>query len=98
MKISGADGKAVSELSLPQVFTSILRKDIITKAVVAQQSHRFQPQGRNPMAAEGTTTGNFLGGRGILKVPRTRGYGPRSRPAPLAPAAIGGGGGFFPVS
>src|SRR2546427_3276475 len=98
MKIFGADGKAVSELSLPPVFASILRKDIITKAVVAQQSHRFQPQGRNPMAGERTTTESFGGGRGISRVPPVGGHGPLSRTAALSPRAMGGGMAFSPLT
>jgi len=98
VKIFGPDGKAVSELSLPQVFTSILRKDIITKAVVAQQSHRFQPQGRNPMAGKRTTAESFGVGRGISRVPRVGGHGPLSGTAAFAPGTMGGRMAFPPVT
>src|SRR3989454_9383801 len=98
MKIFGADGKAVSELSLPPVFASILRKDIITKAVVAQQSHRFQPQGRNPMAGRGTTAEAFVGGKGISRSARLGGHGALFGTAALSPGRIGGGVGFSPVA
>ncbi|TMI53106.1 50S ribosomal protein L4 [Candidatus Bathyarchaeota archaeon] len=94
----GADGKAVSELSLPPVFTSILRRDIITKAVVAQQSHRFQPQGRNPMAGKRTTAESFGVGRGISRVPRVGGHGPLSGTAAFAPGTMGGRMAFPPVT
>ncbi|TMI33716.1 50S ribosomal protein L4, partial [Candidatus Bathyarchaeota archaeon] len=98
VKIFGADGKAVSELSLPPVFTSILRRDIITKAVVAQQSHRFQPQGRNPMAGKRTTAESFGVGRGISRVPRVGGHGPLSGTAAFAPGTMGGRMAFPPVT
>jgi len=98
VKIFGPDGKAVSELLLPQVFTSILRKDIITKAVVAQQSHRFQPQGRNPMAGKRTTAESFGVGRGISRVPRVGGHGPLSGTAAFAPGTMGGRMAFPPVT
>ena len=98
IKIFGADGKAVSELSLPPVFASILRRDIITKAVVAQQSHRFQPQGRNPMAGKRTTAESFGVGRGISRVPRVGGHGPLSGTAAFAPGTMGGRMAFPPVT
>ncbi len=98
VKIFGADGKAVGELSLPPVFTSILRRDIITKAVVAQQSHRFQPQGRNPMAGKRTTAESFGVGRGISRVPRVGGHGPLSGTAAFAPGTMGGRMAFPPVT
>jgi large subunit ribosomal protein L4e len=98
VKIFGADGKAVSELPLPPVFTSTLRKDIIIKAVVAQQSHRFQPQGRNPMAGKRTTAESFGVGRGISRVPRVGGHGPLSGTAAFAPGTMGGRMAFPPVT
>src|SRR5438094_4618663 len=98
MKIFGADGKAVSELSLPPAFASVLRRDIITKAVVAQQSHRFQPQGRNPMAGKRTTAESFGVGRGISRVPRVGGHGPLSGTAAFAPGTMGGRMAFPPVT
>jgi len=98
IKIFGVDGKAVSELSLPPVFASILRRDIITKAVVAQQSHRFQPQGRNPMAGKRTTAESFGVGRGISRVPRVGGHGPLSGTAAFAPGTMGGRMAFPPVT
>jgi len=98
VKIFGADGKSVSELSLPPVFTSVLRRDMITKAVVAQQSHRFQPQGRNPMAGKRTTAESFGVGRGISRVPRVGGHGPLSGTAAFAPGTMGGRMAFPPVT
>ena len=98
MKIFGADGKATGELSLPSVFTAVLRRDIITKAVVAQQSHRFQAQGRNPMAGKRTTAESFGVGRGISRVPRVGGHGPLSGTAAFAPGTMGGRMAFPPVT
>ena len=98
MKIFGSDGKAVSELALPPVFTAPLRKDMITKAVVAQQSHRFQPQGRDPMAGKRTTAESFGVGRGISRVPRVGGHGPLSGTAAFAPGTVGGRMNFPPVT
>lgn len=97
VKIFGADGKTVGDLPLPPVFTALLRRDIITKAVVAQQSHRFQPQGRNPMAGKRTTAESFGVGRGISRVPRVGGHGPLSGTAAFAPGTRGGRMAFPPV-
>jgi large subunit ribosomal protein L4e len=98
VKIYDADGKGVSELSLPSVFTAVLRRDVIAKAVVAQQSHRFQPQGRNPMAGKRTTAESFGVGRGISRVPRVGGHGPLSGTAAFAPGTVGGRQNFPPVT
>jgi large subunit ribosomal protein L4e len=98
VKVFGADGKAVSELSLAPVFAAVLRRDIITKAVVAQQSHRFQAQGRNPMAGKRTTAESFGVGRGISRVPRVGGHGPLSGTAAFAPGTMGGRMAFPPVT
>ena len=98
VKIFGADGKAVSELSRRPAFASVLRRDNITKAVVAQQSHRFQPQGRNPMAGKRTTAESFGVGRGISRVPRVGGHGPLSGTAAFAPGTMGGRMAFPPVT
>ena len=98
VKIIGLDGKATGELSLPQVFNSVLRRDIIIKAVVAQQSHGFQPQGRDPMAGKRTTAESFGVGRGISRVPRIGGHGPLSGTAAFAPGTMGGRTAFPPVT
>src|SRR2546421_9740655 len=98
MKIFGAHERPVSALADPPVFAAILRRDIITKAVVAQQSHRFQPQGRNPMAGKRTAAESFGVGRGISRVPRVGGHGPLSGTAAFAPGTMGGRMAFPPVT
>lgn len=97
VKILDMAGKPAGELSLPQVFNAVLRRDVIAKAVVAQQSHRFQPQGRNPMAGKRTTAESFGVGRGISRVPRVGGHGPLSGTAAFAPGTMGGRTAFPPV-
>ena len=98
VKIIGIDGKDVGDLSLPLVFNTVLRRDMIAKAVVAQQSHRFQPQGRNHMAGKRTTAESFGVGRGISRVPRIGGHGPLSGTAAFAPGTMGGRSAFPPVT
>jgi large subunit ribosomal protein L4e len=80
-------GKPVGKMKLPRIFDTPLRPDIIKRAVLAIQSHRFQPQGRNPMAGKRTTAESRGVGLGMARIPRTK--GPRGRAA-LAPGTVGG--------
>ena len=97
-KIFDVGGKEVGELALPEFFSTELRMDVIRKAVVAQQSHRYQPQGRNLMAGKRTTAEGFGVGRGISRVPRIGGHGPLSGTAAFAPGTMGGRMAFPPVT
>nr|MQY62631.1 50S ribosomal protein L4 [archaeon] len=45
-KVFDLKGEEVSQLNLPQIFNTSSRPDVIKRAVVTIQSHRFQPQGR----------------------------------------------------
>jgi large subunit ribosomal protein L4e len=66
-------GKADSKTSLPSVFTTPVRPDVIKRAVVAIQSRRFQPQGRDPNAGKRTTAESRGVGLGIARIPRLKG-------------------------
>jgi large subunit ribosomal protein L4e len=92
------DGKPTGEIPLPTVFDTRLRLDVIRKASIAEQSHRFQPQGRNLMAGKRTTAESFGVGRGISRVPRIGGHGPLSGTAAFAPGTMGGRSAFPPVT
>ena len=92
-----AEGKSAGEISLPQVFQTSVRLDVIRKAAIAQQSHSFQPQGRNLMAGKRTTAESFGVGRGISRVPRIGGHGPLSGTAAFAPGTVSGRMAFPPV-
>ena len=98
VKIIGLDGEPFGEIGLPSVFGTPLRLDVIKRAVVAQRSHHFQPQGRNPMAGKRTTAEGFGVGRGISRVPRIGGSGPLSGQAAFAPGTRGGRMAFPPLS
>lgn len=97
-KVLDVGGEEVGELALPEFFNTGLRFDVIRRAVVAQQSHRFQPQGRNLMAGKRTTAEGFGVGRGISRVPRIGGHGPLSGTAAFAPGTMGGRMAFPPVT
>ena len=96
-KVFDVEGKEMGGITLPGFFNTGLRSDVIRRAVVAQQSHRFQPQGRNLMAGKRTTAEGFGVGRGISRVPSIGGHGPLSGTAAFAPGTMGGRMAFPPV-
>ena len=49
-KVFNLNGNAVGKVKIPSVFSTPMRPDVVKRAVVALQSHRFQPLGRDPMA------------------------------------------------
>lgn len=67
------DSQPIDEVDIPNIFKSPYRPDIIKKAVISQQSHQFQPQGRDPMAGKRTTAESRGVGLGIARVPRIKG-------------------------
>jgi len=86
-KIFDLDGKAVGKLRVPKVFKTPLRPDVIKRAVVALQSHRFQPQGRNPLAGKRRSVESLGAGHGLARVPRLKAGGQR---ATYAVGTVGG--------
>lgn len=94
-KVFNLKGKPVRKVQLSKIFQTPLRPDVIKRAVVAIQSHRFQPQGRDVIAGERTTAESRGVGLGISRIPRTK--GPAGRGA-LIPFAVGGRAAHPPVS
>jgi len=89
--VLGMDGKKIREVPLPDVFHTPLRPDLIKRAVITAQSHRFQPQGRDPMAGKRTTAESFGVGRALARVPRVKGeHHPRASMAAFAPSTVKG--------
>ncbi len=87
VKVFDLDGKPVGKIKLPPIFETPIRTDIIKRAVLAIQSARFQPQGRDPMAGKRTTAESRGVGLGIARIPRIK--GPRGTGA-FAPGTVGG--------
>lgn len=84
-------GKPSESMAWPAIFSSPFRPDIIHKAVIAIQSRRYQPKGRDPMAGK-RNTAEFVGvGRDLSRVPRIKGdrY-PRASQAAFAPTTVKG--------
>lgn len=98
VQIYDLEGKLGGEIPLPSVFGTGLRLDLIRKASLAEQSHRFQAQGRNIMAGKRTTAESFGVGRGISRVPRVGGHGGLSGTGAFAPGTVGGRSAFPPVT
>lgn len=80
-------GKTKGKISLPNVFSTPLRPDVIKRAVLAIQSNRLQPQGRDPMAGKKTTAESRGTGSGVARVPRIKGGSGR---AAFAPSTVKG--------
>jgi len=94
-KIFNLEGKSIGKIKLPPIFGTVLRPDIIKRAVLAIQSNRFQPQGRDPMAGKRTTAESRGVNLGISRISRIK--GPAGRGA-LAPGTVGGRAAHPPTS
>jgi large subunit ribosomal protein L4e len=78
-------------MELPKIFKTPLRLDVIKRAVLAQQSHGIQPQGRDPMAGKRTSAVSMGTGHGTARLPRVKGSRfPRAQQGAFAPSAVGG--------
>jgi len=93
------EGKSVGKVELPSLFEAPVRSDLIRRAVVALQSHTFQPQGRDPMAGKRNTAVSMGVGHALARVPRIKGdrYS-RANQAAFAPSTVKGRRTFPPVS
>ncbi len=81
-QIFNLEGTATGKTELPAVFETPLRPDVIKRAVIAIQSHRIQPQGRDPMAGKHTSAESRGTGMAIARVPREKGGGGKAKFAP----------------
>ena len=74
------EGNKKETLELPQVFSMEYREDLVKRALLSEQSERFQPQGHSPLAGLQTTAlyvgtyGGYRRGRhmGIAIRPRQK--------------------------
>jgi large subunit ribosomal protein L4e len=86
-QIFNLEGKATGQATLPAVFDTPLRPDVIKRAVLSIQSHRLQHQGRDPMAGKRTSAESRGTGMAMARVPREKGGGGS---AAFAPGTVGG--------
>jgi len=97
--VKSLDGKILREIKIPSVFRTPIRSDVIKRGVLAVQSKRIQPKGRDPMAGKRTTAESFGTGRGMARIPRVKGRGTsRAGQGGLAPGTVGGRLAHPPVS
>lgn len=90
-KVLSLKGRKKESIDLPSVFETPLRRDIIKRAVLAQQSSRYQRHGVDPMAGKRTTAASWGVGFGRARVPRRKGSGYRSaQQGAFAPFTVGG--------
>jgi len=94
-KIFDLEGKPVGRLKVPAVFKTPLRPDVIKRAVITLQSHRFQPQGRDPLAGKRRSVESLGAGHGLSRFPRLRAGGQR---ATFAVGTVGGRQAYPPVT
>jgi large subunit ribosomal protein L4e len=86
-QIFNIEGKPTGKTTLPSVFDTPLRPDVIKRAVLSIQSHRLQHQGRDPMAGKKTSAESRGTGMAMARVPREKGGGGK---AAFAPGTVGG--------
>ena len=94
-KVFNLEGKPIGKVNLPSVFGTPLRPDVIKRAVLAIQSTRIQPQGRDPMAGKRTTAESQGTGGGHARIPRMKGGAGRGA---FAPGTVKGRAGHPPTS
>ena len=84
-------GKAKKRITLPAVFETEYRPDIIKRAVIVQQSHRLQAYGSDWYAGKRTSAESWGPGHGVSRVPRMKGSRyPAAGRAAFVPMAVGG--------
>ena len=94
VQVVNLQNENTGEVTVPKVFSTPVRHDVIKRAVIALQSTRFQPQGRDPMAGKRTTAESRGTGHGIARVPRLKG----SSRAAFGVSIVGGHAAFPPLS
>jgi large subunit ribosomal protein L4e len=87
VEVFDLQGKSAGKTKLPNIFSTPLRPDVIKRAVLAIQSNRIQPQGRDPMAGKRTTAESRGTGSATARVPRIKGGSGR---AAFAPSTVKG--------
>jgi len=86
-KIFDLQGESTGKITLPSIFSTPLRPDVIKRAVLAIQSSRLQPQGRDPMAGKRTSAESRGTGSATARIPRIKGGSQR---AAFAPSTVKG--------
>ncbi len=72
------DGKVEKKIALPEVFGMAFNEDIVRRALLAEQSTRYQPQGHYLLAGMDTSA-SYTGRYGTYRTQRHTGRPPRPR-------------------
>ena len=86
VNVYALDGTVKGELSVPGVFASDVRPDLIRRAVNSILTGRIQPKTSDYMAGKRTSAESLGVGLDLARVPRVKGGGP----AAFVPNVIGG--------
>jgi len=86
VNVYSIDGTVKDKISLPEVFNTPYRPDIIRKSFNALRSNKRQPYGADPYAGTKHATASVGKGRGMSRVPRLT----QGRRGALAPCVVGG--------
>jgi large subunit ribosomal protein L4e len=86
INVYGIDGSVKEQITLPKVFTTIYRPDIIKKSFEVTHSNQRQPYGSDKMAGLRHAVASVGKGRGMSRVPRLT----QGQNAALAPNVVGG--------
>ncbi|MCK5588010.1 MAG: 50S ribosomal protein L4 [Candidatus Lokiarchaeota archaeon] len=85
------DGAIIEEITLPAVFYTPFRPDLIRRAVIAAFTARIQPYGVNKKAGQRTSAESVGTGRGLARVPRVKGSSHHAgSKGAFAPMTVGG--------
>ena len=76
--VYSTDGKVEKKIALPEVFTVTFNEDIVKRALLAEQSASYQPQGRYLLAGMDTSA-SYTGRYGTYRTQRHTGLTPRPR-------------------
>ncbi|MGC8629108.1 MAG: 50S ribosomal protein L4 [Candidatus Micrarchaeia archaeon] len=81
------DGSVSGKIALPKLFSTEFRRDIVLRALLAEQSKGYQPQGRDPLAGL-RTSATYVGRYNTYRTQRHMGVSIRPRQK-LAKGAMG---------
>ena len=94
VNIYGIDGKEKDKITLPDLFNTTIRQDIIQKSFNTLHANKRTPYGAFKYAGTTHATASVGKGRGMSRVPRLT----QGRQAALAPCVVGGRRAHPPVS
>ncbi len=82
--IYDGEGAAAEEITLPAIFETPFRPDLIARATRAAHANRIQPHGSDPLAGKRTSAESIGAGAGRARIPRSNNRARR------VPQAVGG--------